>query len=91
MNETNIKKNLNKSFSVTTRPILKKKTSRFSPNRESRRWQSKKEKDHSVVAKLVLGGFALFKLDYFEQFYPNQSFARLWNPGVKTQRLIPKD
>jgi hypothetical protein len=34
---------------------------------------------------------ALFKLDYSEQFYPNQSFARFWNPGVKTQRLIPKD
>jgi hypothetical protein len=36
-------------------------------------------------------GIALFKLDYSEQFYPNQSFARFWNPGVKTQRLIPKD
>jgi hypothetical protein len=34
---------------------------------------------------------ALFKLDYSEQFYPNQSFAKFWNPEVKTQRLIPKD
>jgi hypothetical protein len=34
--------------------------------------------------------YTLFKLDYLEQFYPNQSFARL-NPGVMAQRLISKD
>jgi hypothetical protein len=33
----------------------------------------------------------LFKLDYSEQFYPNQSFARFENPGVMAQRLISKD
>jgi hypothetical protein len=33
----------------------------------------------------------LFKLDYLEQFYPNQSFARFENPGVTAQRLISKD
>jgi hypothetical protein len=33
---------------------------------------------------------SLFKLDYSEQLFPNQSFARFENPGVKTQRLIPR-
>jgi hypothetical protein len=33
---------------------------------------------------------ALFKLDYSEQFFLNQSSAK-FPLGVKTQRLIPKD
>jgi hypothetical protein len=33
----------------------------------------------------------LFKLDYLEKLFPNQSPARFENPGVKAQRLISKD
>jgi hypothetical protein len=41
--------------------------------------------------ELIVETNTLFKLDYSEQFYPNQSFARFETPGVMAQRLISKD
>jgi hypothetical protein len=55
--------------------------------------REKNEKSKSLLMPLLRffrGSLTLFKLDYLEQFYPNQSFARL-NPGVMAQRLISKD
>jgi hypothetical protein len=53
----------------------------------------KNKNDRMILFKLKLSKHTqtLFKLDYSEQFYPNQSFARFENPGVMAQRLISKD